>query len=267
MSAQRLLVGFLLAAVCLGAITVPWLFHLMLLVIGLASLYELNRLCEIKGTPLEYPVAVVAVAAYIVLASLDLLHKWEGVLLAATTLSAFVIGMYGEQQGYFARTAYTVLATLYIGKLLTYFVFIRSIPDTGLIWTFFAGVTISLTDISGMLVGTMIGRHQLTRISPKKTVEGSLGALLIVTGLGTLASMWPAMHLLWWQGAVLAATTCIAAQAGDLTESALKRDAGVKDMGDAISGHGGVLDRFDSYLFGGTAFFAMLHVVGAVAIR
>lgn len=267
MSAQRVLVGFLVAGVCLGAIAVPWLFFALLLILGLASLYELNHLCEAKGTPLEYPVAMVAVAAYIVLASLDRLHKWEGVLLAATTVSTFVIGMYGERLGYFARTAYTLLATLYIGKLLTYFVFIRLIPTTGMLWTFFAAIAIALTDITGMLVGTMIGRTQLTRISPKKTLEGSLGALLIVSFLSTIVTMWPLLHLVWWQGLVLGATTCVAAQAGDLAESALKRDAGVKDAGSAISGHGGVLDRFDSYLFGGTVFFAMLHVIGAVSIQ
>ena len=57
------------------------------------------------------------------------MHKWEGVLLAGIVIAAFWIGMYGEQKGYFARTAYTLLAVLYIGKLLTYFVFIRA--DSG----------------------------------------------------------------------------------------------------------------------------------------
>ena len=75
------------------------------------------------------------------------------------------------------------------------------------------------------------------------------------------------LHLLWWQGALLGVATCIAAQAGDLVESALKRDAGVKDAGEMIVGHGGVLDRFDSYLFGGMAFFATLHLLGILQIQ
>ena len=264
---RRVVVGLIVAAIGLACVFVPWAFYVLLLAIGLASIYELNRLCEIKGQPLEYQVAVVGVCAYIAMAVFGLIHKWEGVLLAGIVVGAFCIGMYGEQKGYFARTAYTLLAVLYIGKLLTYFVFVRQIPGTGLAMTIYLIVTVALTDIFGMLVGSAIGRHQMTMISPKKTIEGSLGALAIVTAFAVGATWLPQLHLVWWQGAVLGAFTCIAAQAGDLAESALKRDAGVKDAGDMIVGHGGVLDRFDSYLFGGVAFFATLHLLGILQVR
>ena len=79
--------------------------------------------------------------------------------------------------------------------------------------------------------------------------------------------MLPQLHLQWWQGAVLGLFTSIAAQVGDLVESAFKRDAGVKDAGAMIQGHGGVLDRFDSYLLGGVAFFATLHVLGILQVQ
>ncbi len=264
---RRVVVGLIVAIVGLATVFVPWLFFLLVLIIGLTSLYELNALCEIKGQPLEYPVAVFGVAAYVILAAVGRLHTWEGVLLAGVTIASFSIGMYGEQQGYFARTAYTLLAVLYIGKLLTYFVFIRSVPVVGFYWTFYVIVLIALTDIFGMVIGTMIGRHQLTKISPRKTVEGSLGALVVVTAVAAFAALWlPPLHLQWWQGATLGFLTSIAAQAGDLAESALKRDAGVKDTGTMIQGHGGVLDRFDSYLFGGMAFFGTLHLLGIMQV-
>jgi phosphatidate cytidylyltransferase len=263
----RVIVGLLVAGVGLATIAVPWLFYVLILMIGLAALYELNALCEIKGQPLEYPVAIVGVVGYIVLAVFDLLHKWEGVLLAGITIAGFSIGMYGEEQGYFARTAYTLLAVLYIGKLLTYFIFIRQVPVTGMWWAYYVVVLIALTDIFAMLVGRMIGRHQLTRISPKKTVEGALGAAIVVTAVATgAAARVPQLELLWWQGAIIGLFTCIAAQAGDLAESALKRDAGVKDAGNVIQGHGGVLDRFDSYLFGGMAFFGTIHLLGILPV-
>jgi phosphatidate cytidylyltransferase len=267
MTLRRVVVGLILAVVGLTLVASPWTFFLLILAIGLVSLYELNALCEIKGQPLEYGVAVIGVIAYIGLAQFDLLHRWEGVLLAGITIASFWIGMYGEQQGYFARTAYTLLAVLYIGKLLTYFIFLRAIPDTGIWWTYEAVVMIALTDIFAMIVGSAIGRHQLTKISPKKTVEGSVGALVIVAAAGTLGAIFvPQLQQVWWQGLALGAMTCVAAQGGDLAESALKRDAGVKDTGAIIQGHGGVLDRFDSYLFGGMTFFAVLHAIGNLAV-
>jgi phosphatidate cytidylyltransferase len=264
---RRVLVGLLLAAVGLSCVVLPWTFYLLILVLALACLYELNHLCEIKGQPLVYPVAILGVVGYTVLAVLGNLHKWEGVLLAGVVVGAFWMGMYGEHQGYFGRTAYTLLTVLYIGKLLTYFIFIRQVPGTGLIWTYYAIFIVALTDIFGMFIGTAIGRHQLTRISPKKTIEGSIGAVVVVVALAVLATRIPQLHLLWWQGAVIAVLTCIAAQVGDLVESALKRDVGVKDTGSVIQGHGGVLDRFDSYLFGGTVFFASLHLLGILPIQ
>ena len=111
---------------------------------------------------------MLGVVAYVAMAVFGLLHKWEGVLLAGIVIVAFSIGMYGEQKGYFARTAYTLLAVLYIGKLLTYFVFIREIAGNGMWMTFYVIVIIVLTDIFGMLVGTSFGRHSLTKISPKQ---------------------------------------------------------------------------------------------------
>jgi phosphatidate cytidylyltransferase len=264
---RRILVGLIVAAIGLGCVVLPWTFYILLLAIGLGSIYELNKLCEIKGQPLEYPVAVLGVCAYVAMAAFGLIHKWEGVLLAAIVVTAFLIGMYGEQKGYFARTAYTLLAVLYIGKLLTYFVFIRQIAGNGVWMTFYVIVIIALTDIFGMIIGTLAGRHSLSTISPKKTIEGSVGAVVVVVAFAVLATGIPMLHLLWWQGAALGACTSVAAQAGDLAESALKRDAGVKDAGDMIVGHGGVLDRFDSYLFGGVAFFATLHLLGILQVQ
>jgi phosphatidate cytidylyltransferase len=264
---RRVLVALIVAAIGLSCVLVPWTFYVLLLAIGLASIYEFNYLCAIKGQPLEYPVAVLGVCAYVAMAVFGVLHKWEGILLAGIVIVAFWIGMYGEQKGYFARTAYTLLAVLYIGKLLTYFVFIRQIPGDGIWLTFYVIVLIALTDTFGMIVGSGFGRHPLTKISPKKTVEGSAGSLVIVLVIAIAATWFPPLHLQWWQGAVLGLFTSVAAQAGDLVESAFKRDAGVKDAGAMIVGHGGVLDRFDSYLLGGVTFFATLHLLGILQIQ
>jgi phosphatidate cytidylyltransferase len=267
LTTRRVVVGFALAILGIACIFWSPSFYVLLIVLGTMMLYELSRLCDIKGQPLEFQVAVAGMLAYIFLAIFHLISKWEGVLLACIIFATFWLGMYGDRRRYFARTAYTLLAVLYIGKLLTYFVFIREVPREGAYWTIFVVVLIAMTDITAMLVGSVIGKHRLTRISPKKTVEGSMGALLIVTAIGALITYLPYVQMQFWQGAALAAATCVAAQAGDLIESALKRDAGVKDTGTVIQGHGGALDRFDSYLFGGMAFFGVLHVVGLLPIQ
>ena len=263
---RRIVAGIALAIVGLGCVVWSPAFYALLVVCGSIMLYELSRLCDIKGQPLEFQVAIIGVLAYIFLAIFHGMARWEGVLLAFIVLATFWLGMYGEQQGYFARTAYTLVAVLYIGKLLTYFVFIREVPVRGVYWTVFVIVLIAMTDICAMAIGSFAGKHPLTKISPKKTVEGSIGALIVVTLLGALLTCVPYLGMVWWQGAGLAAATCIAAQAGDLVESALKRDAGVKDSGSVIQGHGGVLDRFDSYLFGGMAFFGTLHILGLLSV-
>jgi phosphatidate cytidylyltransferase len=115
-----------------------------------------------------------------------------------------------------------------------------------------------------MLVGTTIGRTPLTSISPKKTWEGAIGGLVATIACGASFGLIPALHIPWWDGIVIGAFTSVAAQAGDIVESAIKRDARVKDAGSFLAGHGGILDRFDSYTFGGIAFYAALYVTGHI---
>ena len=106
--------------------------------------------------------------------------------------------------------------------------------------------------------GKNFGRTKLTAISPGKTVEGAVGGLLssVAVAVGLSAAVqWPASPL---AAAALGAVVCCASVLGDLIESVLKRDAGVKDSGALIPGHGGILDRFDSYVFTGAVVYFYL---------
>ncbi|MDB9315924.1 phosphatidate cytidylyltransferase [Spirulina sp. CS-785/01] len=104
-------------------------------------------------------------------------------------------------------------------------------------------------DIGAYLVGKYFGRTRLSQISPKKTVEGAvfgiLGSILVAT-IGAFFLHWNAWPL---SGILLGSLIGVASLLGDLTESMMKRDAGVKDSGQIIPGHGGILDRTDSYVF------------------
>ncbi|MBE3587084.1 MAG: phosphatidate cytidylyltransferase [Thermoanaerobacteraceae bacterium] len=143
--------------------------------------------------------------------------------------------------------AVTLLSTFYVG-LFVFLYLLRLLPD-GWIWLIFTLVGTWSSDTLAYFIGRRWGRHQLAPVlSPGKTVEGALGGIAGSLGAAAVFSLiYPFIPRgpLLFLGLLLG----VAALLGDLVESAFKRQAGVKDAGDIIPGHGGILDRFDSMLF------------------
>jgi len=162
-------------------------------------------------------------SAFILLAALVMKKEWDQLTTQPTALL--------RAGGY----AYIILPSASL-------IWLRNAGESGFLLTLGLIAIISATDIGAYFVGRRFGRHKLAPvISPGKTWEGLAGGIVTATIVWVLF-----MHSLsWWVAPLIA----IIAQAGDLFESAIKRQAGVKDSGTLLPGHGGLLDRFDGYMF------------------
>jgi phosphatidate cytidylyltransferase len=159
----------------------------------------------------------------------------------------------------------SVFALVYVGLTLIAIPTLRE-QHNGSTLVVFLLFVVWAGDIAALYIGRAWGRHKLApTVSPNKTWEGAIGSVLgslLVTGLlfwlSTQLAQWNFARLsfadeVWWYWLVVAVVVNIAAQIGDLAESALKRSAGVKDSGNLLPGHGGVLDRIDALLLAAPA--------------
>jgi phosphatidate cytidylyltransferase len=138
-----------------------------------------------------------------------------------------------------------VFAAVYVGLLPAFLVLIATIPGEGR-WLVLAVIVLPVAnDTGGFILGTLAGRHKLApSISPKKSWEGLAGSVVLAVGVGVGAAL--ALGHSWWLGLALGLVAVGTSTLGDLAESLLKRELGLKDMGSLLPGHGGVLDRVDS---------------------
>src|SRR5579885_2931020 len=176
---RRVAIGLGLAIVGIGCVFWAPLFSALVGLIAVGCLWEFDKLALRKGTPIEFAVALPAFLAYVVLTAFALIHQYESILLGATIIATLGFATFAHKGRHLARSAYTLLAVLYIGKLVSYFITIRGIPDSGLAFTIYAIVITAVTDIFAMVIGMSIGKTPLTALSPKKTVEGAAGGLII----------------------------------------------------------------------------------------
>ncbi|MBI3953844.1 MAG: phosphatidate cytidylyltransferase [Chloroflexi bacterium] len=147
-------------------------------------------------------------------------------------------------------------AIFLIGVLLSVYLALRVAPQ-GRAWTFLALGATFANDTGAYLVGRLLGRHRLApAISPRKTIEGALGGLAAGAAAGWGLAQLQGLPLGAGWGLLLGLGIALAAQAGDLVESYVKRRAGAKDASGLIPGHGGLLDRLDSLLPAGALVYA-----------
>src|SRR5712692_4213072 len=163
-----------------------------------------------------------------------------------------------SQSAAFERWGLTTASCLYIGLLAAYMILLRNAPDG--LWWMGAALTVTwVFDTGAYLIGRKWGRHPLwPAVSPGKTWEGTIGGAVLGVGLSLAAVR--LLGLSYAQAIGLGVLIAVLAQLGDLVESAIKRQVGVKDAGGFLPGHGGILDRIDGLLFStvGVYYFALL---------
>lgn len=238
----------------LGAIVLAGLFVVKVLFVGVivaavaVGLWELtSRLAECRGirTPLV-PLVLGGVAT--VVAGYARGADGAGAALAITALAVPVWRLRGPAEDYLRDVTAGVFAAFYV-PFLAAFVALMLAADDGpqRVLTFLILTVIS--DTGAYAVGYKFGRHKLApRISPGKTREGLGGALAFAMAAGALCMEFLVDDGRWWQGLLLGAAAAVSATLGDLAESMIKRDLGIKDMGTLLPGHGGIMDRLDSLL-------------------
>jgi phosphatidate cytidylyltransferase len=196
------------------------------------------------GAPTRVAAAVAAAVLVVVFVGHrgDYLWAW-GVLLLSAAATAVVA------RGVAERPADAAFGVLYIAPAALCLVWLRG-TDQGNWWVLMLFAATWAADIGAFAVGsTLRGPKLWPRFSPNKTWSGFVGGLLAAMAAGTLMALLPAFQLNLWAAASIGFTVGLATMAGDLWESALKRRFGVKDSGDLIPGHGGLLDRVDGLMF------------------
>jgi len=258
------LIGLAIGAVLVASLVfMKWAFVPFALAAGMLGMFEFGRALISAGRKVDLiPQLIVGAALILSGYFVDLWLHWVAVFVAVALVIVWrlVAQMFARD----GRTYGAVLSDVLIaGFMQLYVAFLTSVclillRQEGGEWWVLAFIIIAVaSDTGAYAAGLAFGKHPMApRISPKKTWEGFGGAALAALIAGVLLSLFM-LGLPWWTGLVIGAVILGTATAGDLGESMIKRDLGIKDMSSWLPGHGGVLDRLDSIL---------PSVVGALAL-
>ena len=273
---QRVLVALVLLPTGLFLISlggIPF-FALILLFLGLAA-WEFAALFKAGGFRPSSWMMVAGVAALLLGRFLNAdgdMFAWDSMILSVFVILAMIVHLIDYERGApFSGTdfAITVSGTVYLGFLGGYLLPLRYLPD-GLWWFLTVLPALWFADSGAYFFGRATGKHKLSpRLSPKKTWEGYFGGVLMGTAGGALMPVIlaaisaepiaPTPQL----GAVIGLLISIVTPFGDLGQSMIKRQVGIKDSSNILPGHGGIFDRIDSWIWAGViGYYIVSGVVG-----
>ena len=240
-------VGVGLGAVIIGTLfTFKPAFLVFLELAILGGLYELVRALRLKGMHAPFVPLATGVGFLLVLGYTSGREAMTVAMLL--TAAAIVIWRLAEgAQGLIGDLGAGLLCLVYVGFLAGFCSLLLAPSDGPRRVTIFIA-TVVASDVGGYAFGVLFGKHLMAPgISPKKSWEGFVGSTIACALCGALM-VHLMLHGQWWQGIVFGLVTVVTATLGDLGESMIKRDIGIKDMGALLPGHGGLMDRLDSLL-------------------
>lgn len=265
---QRLTTGISIGLPVLACIAAgPHWSWLVLVTAAIAlGLWEAHSLFFSEPLPSKWLACSYAVGVFFPIAAYVLGPPGLSFALYFSLLAAFAVMMISSPSASdeLPRIARLTLAWLYVPYLLSYVLLLGSAPR-GRFWILFVLAVIVADDTGAYFTGVKLGTHKLCEsISPKKTVEGSIGGLLLSISAGLLFGMIVFQNVHASQLLLFSLLIAVTGQVGDLVESMIKRNCGKKDSSRLLPGHGGILDRLDSLLF---AFPLMWFLLRWVALE
>ena len=280
---QRIIFGAIYAilAICLFLFASPIVTGIVMCFVSVMAVTEFLKAIQLLDTKTKLPLVIVS---YLFCIILSLATIYSGIIfrnngvsapfndysnllicIVLYIISAFVIMVLNHDNISFSDISSTITGNIYITVSLMHIYLIRSLPD-GEFYIWIPFLIAWLTDTFAYFTGFFIGKHKLIpKVSPKKTIEGSIGgivgAIIIVVLYQYICSKILIIEPNYIKGAIIAVVCSIASQFGDLAASCIKREHDVKDFGNIMPGHGGVLDRFDSVIYISPIVFLILNYI------
>lgn len=234
-------------------------------IVSIIGLVEIFRVFKLSKTRLAYLGYIFTIFYYLML----YFYKSTGILLFLIAMLILLLIFYVLSYPKFniKQVSLIAFAILYVAVMFSFVYLIRARNEYGKYFVWLIFISSWGCDTFAYCTGMIFGKHKLTPIlSPKKTVEGAIGGIIGAALLGAIytyiifGKINKDISFSCVQVAVACGIGAIISMLGDLTASAIKRDYGVKDYGDLIPGHGGILDRFDSVIFAAPALFFLLSL-------
>jgi len=250
------LIGLAIGAAVLGSLLfIKWLFLFFAIPVCLLGAFEFGRALQTGGRRVDVWPQLVA-GAVIMLSGFFLGPQWTYWTVTFVAVAAVIVWrMLAQMIARDGRRYGEVLSDVLVAGFIPIYVpFLASLAlvmlqqPQGEYWVLAMIATVVAADTGAYASGLAFGRHPMApRISPKKTWEGFAGAALAAIVAAVLFALF-LLHVPWWAGLIFGVVVLGSATLGDLAESMIKRDLGIKDMSSWLPGHGGVLDRLDSIL-------------------